>query len=73
MGPSSPSNHVRSLVWSSWYSSRAQGTLLDPNGLPNGPQNEPNGANSAGKKALRDPFIAQINPFYLGRLDNVQI
>ena len=38
--------------------------LCSPQGLANGPQNEPYGANSAGKKALRYPFIAQNNPFY---------
>ena len=38
---SSPSNHFGTMFWSLWSSIRAQGTLLDLHGPPNGPKNGP--------------------------------
>ena len=48
---SGPSNHVGRLIWSLSNSTKAQGTLLDLHGPPNGPQNGPSEAN------FRGPFV----------------
>ena len=46
-----PSNHVRTLFWALWNSTKAHGTLLDLHGPPNGPQNGPSEVN------FRGPFV----------------
>ena len=48
---SSPSNHVGTLFWSLWNSTKAQGILLDLHGPLYGPQNGPSKAN------FRGPFL----------------
>ena len=40
----SPSNHVGTLIWSLSNCTKAQGTLLDLHGPPNGPLNGPSEA-----------------------------
>ena len=42
---SSPFNHVGTLIWSLFNCTKAQGTLLDLHGAPNGPLNGPSEAN----------------------------
>ena len=52
---SSPSNHVGTLIWSLSNCTKAQGTLLDLHGPPNGPQNGPSEAYFWGPLIKKDP------------------
>ena len=67
---SSPSSHVGTLFWSLWNSTKAQGTLLDLHGPPNGPQNGPSEANFRGpivKKGLAGSFHGPKWSMFLDR------
>ena len=73
---SSPSNHVGTLIWSLSNCTKAQGTLLDLHGPPNGPLNEPSEANFWGPLVKKGPAGSLHGPnwsIFLDRsLANVQ-
>ena len=73
---SSPPNHVGTLIWSLSNCTKAQGTLLDLHGPPNGPLNEPSEANFWGPLVKKGPAGSLHGPnwsIFLDRsLDNVQ-
>ena len=73
---SSPSNHVGTLIWSLSNCTKAQGTLLDLHGPPNGPLNGPSEANFWGPLVKKGPAGSLHGPnwsIFLDRsLDNVQ-
>ena len=73
---SSPSNHVGTLIWSLSNCTKAQGTLLDLHGPPNGPLNGPSEANFWGALVKKGPAGSLHGPnwsIFLDRsLDNVQ-
>ena len=72
----SPSSHVRTLVWSLWDSTKAQGTHLDLHGPPNGPQNGPSEANFRGPFVKKGPAGSLHGPkwsiFLVSSQDNGQ-
>ena len=51
----SPFDHVGTLWWSLWNSTKAQGALLDLHGPLNGPQNGSCEANSRGPSIKKGP------------------
>ena len=51
----SPFDHVGTLLWSLWNSTKAQGALLDLHGPLNGPQNGSCEANSRGPSIKKGP------------------
>ena len=73
---SSPSNHVGTLIRSLSNCTKAQGTLLDLHGPPNGPLNEPSEANFWGPLVKKGPAGSLHGPnwsIFLDRsLANVQ-
>ena len=69
---SSPSSHVRTLVWSLWDSTKAQGTHLDLHGPPNGPQNGPSEANFRGPFVKKGPAGSLHGPKWSMFLDRSQ-
>ena len=73
---SSPSNHVGTLIRSLSNCTKAQGTLLDLHGPPNGPLNGPSEANFWGPLVKKGPAGSLHGPnwsIFLDRsLDNVQ-
>ena len=73
---SSPSNHVGTLIRSLSNCTKAQGTLLDLHGPPNGPLNGPSEANFWGPLVKKGPAGSLHGPnwsIFLDRsLDNIQ-
>ena len=51
----SPFNHVGTLLWSLWNSTKGQGALLDHHGPQNGPHNGSCEANSRGPSIEKGP------------------
>ena len=51
----SPFNHVGTLLWSLWNSTKAQGALLDLHGPQKGPYNGSGEANSRGPSIEKGP------------------
>ena len=69
---SRPSTHFGTLFWSLWISIRAQGTLMDPQGSLNGPQNGPYKANFRGHLVEKGPPGSHHGPNWPILLDRSQ-
>ena len=70
----SPFNHVGTLFWSLWNSTKGQGALLDHHGPQNGPHNGSCEANSRGPSIEKGPPGSFHGPnwsiFFYRPLDN---